>query len=184
MSTGLPYYPWYGVVSGDELQQGDILQDCPFFSPISINLDDPQTRSEFQWEQRDAIILTQSCDLVKGRGAEDRKEVLFAALLRPSQLATIPATQLLASKAGLNELRAGRRPSFHLLAPPEELGFAREPLIVSFQHLRSLVLPYVRHQAQHHLRLRLLPPYREHLSQAFARYFMRVGLPIDIPPFE
>jgi len=32
-------------------------------------------------------------------------------------------------------------------------------------------------------RLRLLPPYREHLSQAFARFFMRVGLPSDIPPF-
>jgi hypothetical protein len=29
----------------------------------------------------------------------------------------------------------------------------------------------------------LLPPYREHLSQAFARFFMRVGLPVDIPPF-
>jgi len=29
-------------------------------------------------------------------------------------------------------------------------------------------------------RIRLLPPYREHLSQAFARYFMRVGLPQDI----
>lgn len=28
--------------------------------------------------------------------------------------------------------------------------------------------------------LRLLPPYREHLSQAFARYFMRVGLPQDL----
>ena len=26
-------------------------------------------------------------------------------------------------------------------------------------------------------RLRLRPPYREHLSQAFARFFMRVGLP-------
>ena len=26
-------------------------------------------------------------------------------------------------------------------------------------------------------RLRLLPPYRDHLSQAFARFFMRVGLP-------
>ncbi len=26
-------------------------------------------------------------------------------------------------------------------------------------------------------RMRLLPPYREHLSQAFARFFMRVGLP-------
>ena len=29
-------------------------------------------------------------------------------------------------------------------------------------------------------RLRLLPPYREHLSQAFAKYFMRIGLPSDI----
>jgi hypothetical protein len=29
-------------------------------------------------------------------------------------------------------------------------------------------------------KVRLLPPYREHLSQAFARYFMRVGLPQDI----
>ncbi len=24
----------------------------------------------------------------------------------------------------------------------------------------------------------------EHLAQAFARYFMRVGLPVDIPPFK
>ena len=32
-------------------------------------------------------------------------------------------------------------------------------------------------------RPRLNPPYREHLSQAFARYFMRVGLPSDIPSF-
>jgi hypothetical protein len=31
-------------------------------------------------------------------------------------------------------------------------------------------------------RLRLLPPYREHLSQAFARFFMRVGLPQPIGP--
>ena len=29
-------------------------------------------------------------------------------------------------------------------------------------------------------RIRVLPPYREHLSQAFARFFMRVGLPQDI----
>ena len=34
------------------------------------------------------------------------------------------------------------------------------------------------------MRLRLNPPYREHLAQAFARFFMRVGLPVDIPPFS
>jgi hypothetical protein len=33
-------------------------------------------------------------------------------------------------------------------------------------------------------RLRLRPPYREHLSQAFARFFMRVGLPHDAKTFE
>ena len=26
--------------------------------------------------------------------------------------------------------------------------------------------------------------YREHLSQSFARFFMRVGLPVNIPPFR
>jgi hypothetical protein len=29
-------------------------------------------------------------------------------------------------------------------------------------------------------RLKLLPPYREHLSQSFARFFTRVGLPTPI----
>jgi hypothetical protein len=29
-------------------------------------------------------------------------------------------------------------------------------------------------------RLRLCPPYREHLSQSFSRFFMRVGLPQNI----
>lgn len=34
------------------------------------------------------------------------------------------------------------------------------------------------------LRLRLRSPYREYLAQAFARYFMRVGLPLDAEAFE
>ncbi len=34
--------------------------------------------------------------------------------------------------------------------------------------------------ARNEPRLRLLPPYREHLSQAFARFFMRVVLPVEV----
>jgi hypothetical protein len=34
------------------------------------------------------------------------------------------------------------------------------------------------------MRMVLPPPYREHLAQAFARYFMRVGLPHDAKAFE
>ena len=35
-------------------------------------------------------------------------------------------------------------------------------------------------KARHKDRPQLLPPYREHLSQAFARFFMRVGLPTPV----
>jgi hypothetical protein len=31
---------------------------------------------------------------------------------------------------------------------------------------------------------RLQSPYLEHFSQAFARFFMRVGLPSAVPPFK
>ncbi len=62
---------------------------------------------------------------------------------------------------------------------------ARELRIVNFRRVYSLPLTFVRQvAARRGRRLRLLRPYREHLSQAFARYFMRVGLPQDIPPFR
>jgi hypothetical protein len=35
-------------------------------------------------------------------------------------------------------------------------------------------------KARNQVRPQLLPPYREHLSQSFARFFMRVGLPIPV----
>jgi len=57
--------------------------------------------------------------------------------------------------------------------------FATEIRVVDFQDLftvpRSFLEALLRKRQT--ARLRLLPPYREHLSQAFARFFMRVGLP-------
>ena len=60
---------------------------------------------------------------------------------------------------------------------------SQELRVVEFHRLHSLPIDYLRQRAIRSLRLRLMPPYREHLSQAFARYFMRVGLPLDIPAF-
>ena len=57
--------------------------------------------------------------------------------------------------------------------------------VVDFCSVFTLPLVFLREQARSSAkRLRLLPPYREHLSQAFARFFMRVGLPVDIPAFR
>lgn len=49
-----------------------------------------------------------------------------------------------------------------------------------------VTLPYeyvLKHASNLNDRWRLKSPYLEHFSQAFARLFMRVGLPSAIPPF-
>ena len=179
--TDASRYPWYGISGGNaEVEQGDIIRACPLFFPRTSYLDDLESRKEFDWEKRDVIVMTQSCDLVAGRGDDEEKEVLVCVLLRSSEFPAGP----LNSKDGLNKIRMGHRPAFHLLAPIEVPGFESEVSIVSFQHIRCLPLLFIRQRARHNLHPRLLPPYREHLSQAFARYFMRVGLPVDIPPFR
>jgi hypothetical protein len=70
-------------------------------------------------------------------------------------------------------------------APTDLRDNTRELRIVDFRRVYSLPLTFLRSRAgRTGERLRLLPPYREHMSQAFARYFMRVGLPQDIPAFR
>jgi hypothetical protein len=57
--------------------------------------------------------------------------------------------------------------------------------MVDFHRMFVLLKPVVEAVARSaRLRLRLRPPYREYLAQAFARYFMRVGLPLDANAFE
>ena len=57
--------------------------------------------------------------------------------------------------------------------------------IVDFGRIFSLPKVFLRQfAATQEKRLRLCPPYREHLSQAFARFFMRVGLPQDIELYK
>jgi hypothetical protein len=56
---------------------------------------------------------------------------------------------------------------------------------VDFGHIVSLPLDYLADHAESlGNRWRLRSPFLEHFSQAFARFFMRVGLPSDIPPFK
>jgi hypothetical protein len=54
--------------------------------------------------------------------------------------------------------------------------------IVDFHDVYTLPMTFLESflQNKQQSRLRLRPPYREHLSQAFARFFMRVGLPTGV----
>jgi hypothetical protein len=71
-----------------------------------------------------------------------------------------------------------------MLAASKLFGFERDVRIVDFRKVYSLPVAFVRNRAAMAERLQLLPPYREQLSQSFARFFMYVGLPIDIAPFK
>ena len=82
----------------------------------------------------------------------------------------------------MNDIKAGQIWNLCLLNVEEGEGYNMDHRIVDFHEVFSLPRSFLESWmgAQKPERFRLCPPYREHLSQAFARFFMRVGLPTDI----
>ncbi len=92
--------------------------------------------------------------------------------------------EYLKGRRGREDLRRGNVPGYHLLNRCELPNLKSDYLVVEFRSLFGIPATTVRELAASQTpRRRLLPPYREHLAQAFARFFMRVGLPVDIPAF-
>jgi len=173
-----PSYPWFGAVDGDDLQQGDIFDDCRVHVP-SADPTEKQSELKLEWGERDLIVLSQSCDLAKGQKNLD--EVILCELWRISEY---KSPSPFSKQENLERVRKGQMPRYHMIGRSEVAGFEREARIVDLQQIHSMPIPLLRARASKERHLRLLPPYREHLSQSFARVFMRVGLPIDIPPFR
>ena len=176
-------YPWYDVVSGPDLQQGDILLDCPVFLIPPEAVREPGEHP-ITIERQNVIVLSQSCDLaLRNDGTCNLEDVSLAAIYQPSELAK---DKTFKKKVNWENARKGRYPGYHVLYRCDIPGHELDSLIVDFRRIFSLSVDAVREiaEADGKTRVRLLPPYREHLSQAFARFFMRVGLPVDIPPFR
>jgi hypothetical protein len=172
-------YPWYVTVEGNQpLMQGDFVSNCPVVVPSrAIDKDTKEINAEIS--EYDVIIMSQSCDLVQGK--------LDLVLLSPFWELRQFENQngFFASPRGKEELRRGNVTGYHLLNKCVLKGFETDFLVVDFRTVYSVPLDLLIELAQKNgRRLRLKPPYREHLSQAFARFFMRVGLPVDIPAFR
>jgi hypothetical protein len=163
-------YPWYGLVQGEQVEQGDLLVSCPFYRFSA--------QGQVDRETDDVVVISQSCDL-----AHEKLEVVqVCPYWSLESLAS--REEFFRSKRGREELRRGNLPGYHLLNRCALAGFESDFLVVDFRSLfgvhRDTLKELTRQQSP---RVRLLPPYREHLAQAFARFFMRVGLPVDVPPF-
>lgn len=175
-------YDWYDLVEADEpLEQGDLLKGCPCFIPdyAAVNWDKlPSGAGQVivpgKVRTYDTIILSQSCDLADG----DLDNVIVCPHWSPEEM--------IAAGSGfkrdwLPSIRKGHMPTYHMLQAcdlaPKQQGIH----IVDFGAAYPLPYDYIKQFARAYgNRVRLNPPYREHLSQAYARYFMRVGLPQGI----
>jgi hypothetical protein len=168
--------PFWVQVNETTLRQGDFLSAC-LVPTFGADLGAAGTH-EIAADEYDLIIVTQSCDL------EQRQPRLVAACpIHP--IADFEAVNpAFAKKGRWNEVLKGRIEGLHLLASPADPANNREALVVDFREIYSLPFAYLALRAQQlGARWRLRSPYLEHFSQAFARFFMRVGLPSTIPAF-
>lgn len=163
-------YPWYGLVEGEELEQGDLLLDCPCYRPTA--------NDETERFRVDVVIVSQSCDL-----ANEKLQIAQVCPVYPLEDLAVKV-ELLRNKRGREDLRRGHFPGFHLLNRCELSGHESDFWVCDFRSLFGVHITVAKVLAvAQSPRVRILPPYREHLAQSFARFFMRVGLPVDVPPF-
>jgi len=172
-------FKWYTKVeSSNQIEQGDLIPDCPIVIPpskISVG-EEP----EIEIKLIDSIILSQSCDLVNNK-IEIVLVCPFYAL--KTFIENLPDEQKNNKKAinkHIDNLKKGHLPGYHLLNKDDDVDIS-DYIVVDFKNVYGIQIQNIREIAENiKTRIRLLPPYREHLSQSFARYFMRVGLPQDI----
>ncbi len=156
--------------------QGDLIPNCPIVKPPS-NIETKNQLLKVSFIN--SIILTQSCDLENGK-----VEIVLVSHYFTLQefMDSLPIEQTRGKGRDniIRNLKQGNLPAYHLLNKDEKCGLS-DCLVVDFRNVYGIHFDYLKKfSAKLDNRVRLLPPYREHLSQAFARYFMRVGLPMSI----
>ncbi len=180
---------WFQEVTADSsLTQGDIICDCPVMgwkSDISFesaSLDELKAgRDAFSC---DVIVMTQACDL---ENSKVESVILCPCTLlsdfrkdwEEMERARGQSTSNKAFGSLCKKISSGAMWNLTLL---NHSGNKTDHRVVDFHEVYTIPKRFLEQFVAAHgtPRLRLLPPYREHLSQSFARFFMRVGLPVGI----
>ncbi|MCT2535692.1 hypothetical protein NC661_06535 [Aquibacillus koreensis] len=168
---------WYELVNDDSLEQGDIFKEVNVVIPTTELLNgDSDTIDVIAY---DVIILTQSCDLDNSK----TPWVQVTPITPLSEMQKI--SEVFGHKKPLESLRRGHEAKYHLINECTISGYEEEICLVDFRNVFTVPFNYIKDKASiGNNRLRLKSPYKEHLSQAYAKFFMRVGLPSDIPSFR
>lgn len=185
---------WYSTVEPtDRLTQGDIIINCPLvgWKEEIGNLEGGQEtevlRQAIDAFASDTVVMTQACDL-------EYHKVTNVVLCPHYPLSVYRGMWEVASrtidqnptpkawKKHCDKICDGLLWNLAILNSLEDGPMTTEHRIVDFHQVFTVPRIFLEGlvAARGEPRLRLLPPYREHLSQAFARFFMRVGLPVPI----
>jgi len=180
-------YEWYGdIPANSPVEQGDIVENCNIIIPNEQHYQAIWERGENEEPldisveilEIDGIVLSQSCDIENAK----IDSIIFCPIWSLKKF--IEKGGRFASSQAREDLRQGKYPEYHLLQKFKGVNLPEDFYFVDFHRIYSVPKKIVEAVLKEKSRKRLLPPYREHLSQSFARYFMRVGLPVDIPQEE
>ncbi len=174
-------YPWYELQENSaDITQGDIIKGCPvpILKEYDISKIDQNVKAEI--EIIDGIVITQACDIANNKV----DNIILCAITSKSDFEsdlTKKGKTASTIKNNIAGIIKGQQNAYHIINEYKSSEFSQDYYIINFKDIFSLPVEVAKAIAvKNGKRLRLCPPYREHLSQAFARYFMRVGLPIDI----
>jgi hypothetical protein len=174
-------YPWYESVTDPTLRQGDIFFDFPVFvakADASVMKQYLSGKSKVNFGgtvlKMDVVVASQSCDL-------DHDKVKTVILCPIWDLNHV-REKFNWDDEKLENVRTGRENNWHMVHASDDP--AAEMSVIEFRRVytttKKMLMVFAEKNGSH---VRLMPPYREHFSQSFGRYFMRVALPIDIPTF-
>ena len=185
---------WYEVADANtKLTQGDIILNCPVvrWSPNPLELKTEKEieylKSSVEAIQTDVIVLTQACDLENNKvkevilcphlSLEGYKEEWEELMKQRGQTKLAKAWTRYCE-----DIKNGYVWNLAMLNEGSVGDFNLTHRVVDFSEIYTLPRTFLESllQNRNQSRLRLRPPYREHLSQAFARFFMRVGLPTGV----
>lgn len=174
--------PWYTEVADGTLDQGDILADCPAgFLPMDWDPNRDEQDQDIQIDTFDLVVMTQACDL-----AHDKVDYVVCCPVSPhSDYDNLPPFNTMNAEARNKHkdmITDGAIPGYCMIE--EHTGDPDRPIsLIDFHSVFGLPKVLLRRIALHR-HLRLISPFREHVSQSFARFFMRVGLPANVRKFR
>lgn len=192
-----PAPSWYEIASSAELRQGSLLRAFPLVKPPKdVHFDSNGQPKPVGGKVRisDVVVVSQSCDLAQNKSGmvfvaplielESPELVLVAPVVDLAQADKLAGPVVSNDQERLDryreQIRRGYQPPLHMLAACNLEGFAGEIQVVDFRQAMTVNFEHLKkHSSTSEIHLRLCSPFREQLSQAFARFFMRVALELD-----